>query len=350
MSSSWTWIGTSCLCCAWPLVGSQQLCQFLAGLAWRSLSSDLTTLQTPVVSCPWNVTAKLSFINPWLLCAHRLPLWGQHSRWLVSTDQFTLESVHLTRRRVISWIPISRCACFARPYIHPASRGGAAHTAGFFGQFKHIYKNQSKTLFFQCFYNVFRRKHRNLRGFRNKVGPKQWFLQCFQGSGIKKSSMPWSPQTLENSVIYTVFFNFSMCQCRWPTQTYIQKILQKHCFFQCFYIFSVKNVVIYTFFGLKSVQNTGFCSVFNALASKNHSKYRYLQCFFISVRFSLAGSRPKWPKIPFQYPLKLRHPKIVEKHANTTNTRSRCKIVFAPPPAKADIATAILTNVIKHLV
>ena len=117
MSSSWTWIGTSCLCCAWPLVGSQQLCQFLAGLAWRSLSSDLTTLQTPVVSCQWNVTAKLSFINPWLLCAHRLPLWGQHSRWLVSTDQFTLESVHLTRRRVISWIPISRCACFARPYI-----------------------------------------------------------------------------------------------------------------------------------------------------------------------------------------------------------------------------------------
>ena len=79
----------------------------------------------------------------------------------------------------------------------------------------------------------------------------------------------------------------------WPTQTYIQKILQKHYFFSVFTFFSVKNAVIYTFFGLKSVQNTGFCSVFNALASKNHSKYRYLQCFFISVRFSLAGSRPK---------------------------------------------------------
>ena len=198
---------------------------------------------------------------------------------------------------------------------------------------------------------MFRRKHRNLRGFRHKVGPKQWFLQCFQGSGIKKSSMPWSPQTLENTAIYTVFFNFSMCQCRWPTQTYIQKILQKHCFFQCVYIFSVKNAVIYTFFGLKSVQNTGFCSVFNALASKNHSKYRYLQCFFISVRFSLAGSRPKWPKIPFQYPLKLRHPKIVEKtrkhHQYEVSVRNR---FCPPPPAKADIATAILTNVIKHLV
>ena len=29
---------------------------------------------------------------------------------------------------------------------------------------------------------------------------------------------------------------------------------------------------------------------------------------------------------------------------------SRCEIVFGPPPAKADIATAILTNVIEHLV
>ena len=75
--------------------------------------------------------------------------------------------------------------------IHPASRGGAAHTAGFFGQLKHIYKKSGKNIvFFQCFYHVFRRKHRNLRGFRHKVGPKQWFLQCFQGSGIKKSSMP----------------------------------------------------------------------------------------------------------------------------------------------------------------
>ena len=122
------------------------------------------------------------------------------------------------------------------------------------------------------------------------------------------------PMPLANSNIYT-------------------KIVQKHCFLQCFYIFSVKNAVIYTFFGLKSVQNTCFCSVFNALASKNHSKYRYLQCFFISVRFSLAGSRPKWPKIPFQYHLKLRHPKIVEKtrkhHQYEVSVRNR----FCPPPS-----------------
>ena len=35
---------------------------------------------------------------------------------------------------------------------------------------------------------------------------------------------------------------------------------------------------------------------------------------------------------------------------NTTEFWSRCETVFVPPPAKADIATAILTNVIEHLV
>ena len=72
--------------------------------------------------------------------------------------------------------------------------------------------------------------------------------------------------------------------------------------------------------------------------------------FFIFGRFSIAGKLPKWPKIPFQYPLALRHPKILEKcrkhHRILVSVRNR----FWPPPAKADIATAILTNVIEHLV
>ena len=49
-------------------------------------------------------------------------------------------------------------------------------------------------------------------------------------------------------------------------------------------------------------------------------------------------------------PLALRHPKILEKcrkhHRILVSVRNR----FWPPPAKADIATAILTNVIEHLV
>ena len=65
------------------------------------------------------------------------------------------------------------------------------------GQLRHIYKKSFKHIvFLQRFYNVFRRKHRNLHIFRHKVGPKHWFLQCFQGSGIKKHSIPWSPQTI----------------------------------------------------------------------------------------------------------------------------------------------------------
>ena len=85
--------------------------------------------------------------------------------------------------------------------------------------------------------------------------------------------------------------------------------------------------------------------------------------FFIFGRFSIAGKLPKWPKIPFQYPLALRHPKILEKsrkhHHRLVSVRNRfwgqisVRNRFCPPPpppAKADIATAILTNVIEHLV
>ena len=104
-------------------------------------------------------------------------------------------------------------------------------------------------------------------------------------------------------------------------------------FFSVFTFFSVKNAVIYTFFGLKSVQNTGLCSVFNALASKNHSKYRYLQCFFISVRFSLPEADQNDPKFRFNTLLSSDTQKSSKKHANTTNTRSRCEISFAPPPS-----------------
>ena len=55
--------------------------------------------------------------------------------------------------------------------------------------------------------------------------------------------------------------------------------------------------------------------------------------FFIFCRFSIAGKLPKWPKIPFQYPLALRHPKILEKcrkhHRILVSVRNR---FWAPPP------------------
>ena len=54
------------------------------------------------------------------------------------------------------------------------------------GQLKHIYKKSFKNIVFYSVFTFFRQKHRNLHVFRLKVGPKQWFLQCFQCSGIQK--------------------------------------------------------------------------------------------------------------------------------------------------------------------
>ena len=61
--------------------------------------------------------------------------------------------------------------------------------------------------------------------------------------------------------------------------------------------------------------------------------------FFIFGRFSIAGKLPKWPKIPFQYPLALRHPKILEKcrkhHRILVSVRNRFWAFGPPPPAKS---------------
>ena len=129
-------------------------------------------------------------------------------------------------------------------------------------------KNDSKTLSFsQCFYNVFRQKHRNLHVFRHKVGPNHWFVQCFQCSGIQKP------------------FKISL-----------------------FSVFS-----------------------------------------FLSV-LPLPEAYQNDPKFHFNTVLSSDTQKSSKNVANTTWFWSRCETVFVYPPAKADIATAILTNVIEHLV
>ena len=175
----------------------------------------------------------------------------------------------------------------------------------------------------QCFPS----KHGNLHICRHKTVPKHNFFTMFP--------IPLSPQTQKNNAVYIVFFNFSMFQCLSGQFKHIEKKSFKYIvFYSVFTMFSVKNTVIYTFFGIKSVQNSGFCSVFNALASKNLSKYRYLQCFSFFIRISIAGSLPKWPKIPFQYTLNLRQPRIVEKtrkhHLILVSVRNR----FSPRQLK----------------
>ena len=189
------------------------------------------------------------------------------------------------------------------------------------GQLKHIYKKSFKNIVF--FYSVFtlfsRQKHRNLHVFRHQVGPKHWFLMVFSLFSMpwhqKQLSIPLSPQTFENTAIYTVFFNFSMCQCRWPTQTYIQKIFQKHCFFSVFTLFSVKNTAIYTFFGIKSVQNTGFwwfLHCFQCPGIKNNFQFPYLpkplkNTAIYTVFFNSSMCQCRWPTQTYIQ-------KILQKH------------------------------------
>ena len=81
---------------------------------------------------------------------------------------------------------------------------------------------------------------------------------------------------------------------------------------------------------------------------------------FLAV-FPLLESYQNDPKFRFNTLLGSDTQKSSKKVENTTIGWSRCETVFGvwsrcetvfapPPPAKADIATAILTNVIEHLV
>ena len=83
--------------------------------------------------------------------------------------------------------------------------------------------------------------------------------------------------------------------------------------------------------------------------------------FSVLAVFPLPESYQNDPKFHFNTLLRSDTQKSSKKVENTTigwsrcetvfGVRSRCETVFAPPPpAKADIATAILTNVIEHLV
>ena len=129
-------------------------------------------------------------------------------------------------------------------------------------------------------------------------------------------------------------------------------------------MFPVKHTVIYTFFAITSVQNTCFCSVFNALASKNPAKSCYVQCFFnFWPFFPLPESYQNDPKFHFNTILRSDTQKS-SKNRKMSKTPPYsglgakpflgpglgAKPFLAPPSAKADIATAILTNVIEHLV
>ena len=128
------------------------------------------------------------------------------------------------------------------------------------------------------------------------------------------------------------------------------KSFQNIAFDSVFVMLPVKHTVIYTFFAITSVQNTCFCSVFNALASKNPAKSCYVQCFFHFWPFFHCRKATKMTQNSISIPSCAQTPKNPRKMSKTPPYSGLGAKPFLAPPAKADIATAILTNVIEHLV
>ena len=219
--------------------------------------------------------------------------------------------------------------------------GGRPHRRLFWPTQTYIQKIRQNHCFFQCFYNVFRRKHRNLRGFGHKVGPKQWFLQCFQGSGIKKVQCRDLPKPLKTP-LFTLFSSIFPCANAAGQLKHIYKKSFKNIVFvQCFYIFFRQTRRNLHVFWLKVGPKHWFLQCFQCSGNQKQFKASLFTVFF---HFEADQNDPKFR---FNTLLSSDTQKSSKKHANTTNTRSRCEISFGPPPAKADIATAILTNVIK---
>ena len=215
--------------------------------------------------------------------------------------------------------------------IHPASRRGTARTAGSFGQLKHRYKKSVKnvvfvSVFIRCsventvIYAVFGMKSVQNNG----------FCSVFKALASKNVQFRDLPKPLKTP-LFTLFSSIFPCANAAGQLKHIYKNSFKNSAFYSVFTFFRRNLHV---FQLTVASKQWFLQYFQCSGIQNHSKYRYLQCFFISVRFSLAGSRPKWSKIPFQWSLKLRHPKMVEKtrkhHQAEVSVRNP---LWGPPPS-----------------
>ena len=165
--------------------------------------------------------------------------------------------------------------------IHPASRGVAAHTAGLI---------------------------RSVRGAKGGFPPWGLFkLRSFNKKSFQNivfdSVFPMFP--VKQTVIYTFFCHKG------------SKSFQNIAFDSVFVMFPVKHTVIYTFFAITSVQNTCFCSVFNALASKNPAKTCYVQCFFHFWPFFHCRKATKMTQNSISIPSCAQTPKNPRKMSQT---------------------------------
>ena len=212
----------------------------------------------------------------------------------------------------------------------------------------YIQKILQKNCFCQCFYMFFRQKRRNLHVSVQNTG----FCSVFKALASKNVKFRDLPKPLKTPLSTLFSSIFPRANAGGQLKHIFKKSFKHIVFVSVFTCFSVKDTVMYTFFG------TGFCSVFNALASKNLQNIAIYSVFsFLSV-FPLPEADQNDSKFHFNGLFGSDTKISSKKRADTTNTRSWCEIaglgaksfLHPSPPAKGDIATAILTNVIKHLV
>ena len=110
------------------------------------------------------------------------------------------------------------------------------------------------------------------------------------------------------------------------------KSFQNIAFDSVFVMFPVKHTVIYTFFAITSVQNTCFCSVFNALASKNPAKSCYVRCFFHFWPFFHCRKATKMTQNSISIPSCAQTPKNPRKMSKTPPYSGLGAKPFLGPP------------------
>ena len=131
-----------------------------------------------------------------------------------------------------------------------------------------------KSVFFGVcmFLPWFPSKQSNLHICRHETVPKHHVLQCFQIAYLPK------PLKIPLCTVFSSIFPSS--HAAGHLKHIYKKSIQHIVFHSVIAMFPSKNTVAYMFLAIKSVQNSSFCSVFNATASKNLSEYQYLHVFF----------------------------------------------------------------------
>ena len=192
--------------------------------------------------------------------------------------------------------------------------------------------------------------------------------------------IPLSPQPLKIP-LFTVFSSIFPCANAGSQLQHIyKKSFQNIVFDSVFPMFPVKQTVIYTFFATKAVNPsktlllTVFCNVSSQAYGNLHvfcynvsPKHLFLQCFqcsgiqkpckillctmfFHFWPFFHCRKATKMTQNSISIPSCAQTPKNPRKMSKTPPYSGLGAKPFLAPPAKADIATAILTNVIEHLV